>query len=559
MSKMIPFPVSVKPSRVTYTVNRKERIFSSPETGIQQSASRSGTFYGATIEYNDISLSAREIVQSFLSRCSGALNSFKLIDHSNYSIRGYGSNWTDVFSNNGDFLTDDNLNSFSVSAVMDRTILDGGGVRMRWNKLGANFTTYIDNQVLQQGGSYLIRAKVVGNDYPMNVRFTVGSQYNVVFGPQAVRSDADISVPFFADATTQTICGLFFGGTITFSGKVGDIIDVHNLRCSRVALVSNSENLLTRSNEFDHADWSTTRASVESGFSDDPMGAANTWRLYVNSDEASGTHFFQQDYTKIATEGLYTLSAYAQVGSGLTRFRVQMTDGDGNTGQADFNLSVGSMYTTSQLNSYYRVFGKIWDVGSNWYRCQATCTVTSKNLIRCNFLALNSDGTSLFTTTDTAYLNIYGAQLREFPHMGQYVPTDATAVVGTDYQTGSRLVLEGFDADQYMFRSNTKMEIINRYYTPSLPQRSEFRKLAVDLRSNKEGSAIAYIDPPIRNAPVPQQGIQGSNFEGEMYHNAVVFDRPEMEAKLLAGTVQIIEKPLQMCDIVFEVIEDLTK
>jgi hypothetical protein len=42
-------------------------------------------------------------------------------------------------------------------------------------------------------------------------------------------------------------------------------------------------------------------------------------------------------------------------------------------------------------------------------------------------------------------------------------------------------------------------------------------------------------------------------------HNPVIFDRPEMTARLLGGTVQYIEKPLQLTDVVFEVIEDLSE
>jgi hypothetical protein len=78
--------------------------------------------------------------------------------------------------------------------------------------------------------------------------------------------------------------------------------------------------------------------------------------------------------------------------------------------------------------------------------------------------------------------------------------------------------------------------------------------------ANSWGVATLNFDPPIRNAP--QHGyapISSPAFNGETIHNPVIFHKPEMKGRLLAGSVQYIDKPLKAMDIVFDVIEDMTE
>jgi hypothetical protein len=239
-----------------------------------------------------------------------------------------------------------------------------------------------------------------------------------------------------------------------------------------------------------------------------------------------------------------------------------MTDGDGNSSNIIINLQSGTLISTTQVDSYLRVVGNIWQVDSGWYRAQLTTLVTSKDQISINISVLNSNSNTSFVTVDTSYIEIYGAQLRKFPFMGQYVQVSSQTVVGTGWQTGSQLCIAGLNSSEVMFNAGTRFEIINQYYDldDNVFERSEFKRLTTDLRANHEGWACAEFEPPIRNAPITGRSNDAPQVQhlGETLHNAVVFDRPEMKARLLAGTIRYTEKPLRMMDVTFDVIEDMT-
>jgi len=172
-----------------------------------------------------------------------------------------------------------------------------------------------------------------------------------------------------------------------------------------------------------------------------------------------------------------------------------------------------------------------------------------------NVYAVQSDDTVTFTTTASAYLSIYGAQLEQFEYAGKYSRTNATTIIGSGH-TGNSLRLSGFDPLTIVGRTGDRFEVINQFHTDasSVYERSEFKRLTLDLFSDPDGNALAYFDPPIRNTPVTRRDRLSMTMQ-----NPVIFNQPELQARLIAGTIQYIEKPLQMTDVVFEITEDLTQ
>ena len=77
---LIPYPSYIKPARQSSQLTRSDELFQSPVTGIQQTASRGNAYWRQTIEYRDLSDAERDIVQAFLMKCKGSLNSFKIQD-----------------------------------------------------------------------------------------------------------------------------------------------------------------------------------------------------------------------------------------------------------------------------------------------------------------------------------------------------------------------------------------------------------------------------------------------------------------------------------------------
>jgi hypothetical protein len=567
---LIKFPTQIKPSRVTVNLERTDEMFQSPVTGIQQVASRGNAFWRWTYEFKDISLSERETVQAFLAKCRGSLNTFKVTDPANYEVRGSISNWVDMYSGEGtDWNTDagsasNKVNSyFTHSTRLSHHVDDDKLVRFEWRNYvsAANLDWSVSlASSFEAGKSYVQRIKFWQHPDRVVVRasFSVNSGadgYLVQASPR-VNSSGQITAPFYL-----TDVGSHQARTVDWTsanGRVGDHYHYADFRLSKCALVSNSENLLTYSNEFDGTGWSTTRATVDSGFaSKSPTGVdSGAWKLYQNN-QVNTEGYLSKSVTVSNTPDIYTLSCYAKAAE-RTELRLRLQGSAGaNQSQATFWLNSGTLSNVSATGDYLKASALMRDVGSDWYRCSISCLINSYNITSAIIYPASGTGVA-YTNNGSDGVLIFGAQLRKHNFSGHYVPTTATAVVGTDWQTGSKLYVEGLDPEAKI-KAGTRFEIVNRFADGSQSERSEFKKITEEVVVHREGWAILPFDPPIRNAPetMRMSGEQG-NF-GDTMHNPVIFDNPEMTARLLGGTVQYIEKPLQLTDVVFEVIEDLSE
>ncbi len=572
----IKFPSQIEPDRVTVTLQRTDEMFGSPVTGIQQVASRGNAFWKWTYEYKNISMEEREIVEAFLMKCRGSLNTFKVHDPANYQLRGSMSSWIDMYDGEGSFITtagswSSRANSyFSKTEKLDSHITDEHNLLLGWKKLGsvAALKWVLPGALttsLEGGKAYVQRLKhfPAYNDkvaHGVTLRVSSGGGYDIAHGPgQAnVQSEGQLTLPFVigSDISTITIDTVEW---TTADGVVGDYWHYADFRLAKCALVSNSENLIKHSNEFDES-WGTIRGGVDSGYSDaSPTGIeSGAWNLYADS-QVNTTHYIQQNITKIMTEDVYAFSVYAKAAE-IDRLRLRMDDNSANHAtNAIFDLAaeVSSLFT--ELGDYRNSSHTIKDVGSGWFRCSLSASVSSGATLR-SLIYLSSGNSIAFTGNGADGLEIFGAQLRQHPFPGHYVPTVTDTIVGSAWQTGSKVFVEGFDPGD-IIKAGTRIEVVNQFHNRSanIFERSEFKRITEEVRASLDGSAILPIDPPIRNAPVTARSYPVSDHKGQTMHNPVIFADPEMKGRLLGGTVQYIEKPLQLADVVFEVIEDLTE
>ncbi len=556
---------------------RSDELFTSPVTGIQQTASRGGAYWRWTYEFKDLSLSERDIVQAFLTKCRGSLNSFKVTDPGNYQIKGSLSDWIDVFSGYGSFNvvagSDTSLlkiNSwFSHSIHYAPHITDEQMVRFehRTRAVAENLQWFGEGVAgkvssLETGKAYVQRIKHFQNPKVVSHKFwlTVSSgnfAYNAGSGPaDRVSSSDNITVPFYTGADVSSYkLGVVEG---LDAGVIGDYFQYADYRLSRCALVSNSENLFTKSNNFTHADWVKTRANVASGYGGkSPTGVTSgSWKFFVDA-QVNTTHLLFQDVVKITSEDVYSTAVYVKA-SELNRFRIQVGN-DQAYAYADVYAASGTIDSPTMVGAAIRAHTDIFDVGSGGYRCMISAVVDSQSLVYGRLWLQNDAGSIQFTGNGSDGIEIAHAQLRKFPFMGQYVETDATAVIGSGWQTGASLIVDGFDPGD-IIKAGTRLEVVNRFHNPNSDyfERSEFKRVTEEVVAHREGWAILPIDPPIRNAPVTDRSFRIQSHLGETMHNPVIFDRPELKARLVGSTVQYIEKPLQMTDVVFSVGEELT-
>lgn len=163
-------------------------------------------------------------------------------------------------------------------------------------------------------------------------------------------------------------------------------------------------NLLSYPEQFDNAAWTNSNTS-ESGVQSDPFGGTNAFKLTELDTAAGSTHYIETTTGITVQAKVYTHSVYAKAGE-RTWLRLGFATA---TGVAFFNLSTGTVGTTSGLDGYgiAPVEG-----ATGWYRCWITDTLaagTDKPRITIaeadNDVAYDGDGTS--------GLYIFGAQLNE--------------------------------------------------------------------------------------------------------------------------------------------------
>jgi hypothetical protein len=588
---LIKFPTQIKPSRVTVNLERRDEMFVSPATGIQQVASRGNAFWRWTYEFKDISLSERETVQAFLAKCRGSLNTFKVSDPANYEIRGSVSDWVDLYGNRSANLSKvgsstSKINSyFRAPTQLATHVTDDDMVHFEWEIYISVGGTFQYNQVtalnasLELGKAYVQRVKFFQHPDRAATRtsFRVGSgtdTYIIQASPR-VNSTGVITAPFYPgdDSDSYNINIVNWSnitGNPATAGHKGDHFYLSDYRLARCALVANSENLLTYSHEFDNAVWVTSNMNVGSGYGElGPTGVNSyAWAL-IPDTSVNTTHQIGTSITKINTEDMYTFSFYAKPVEASSHYAVNVRMSDtlatfpqGRYVTVFFDVAQGvsqDPYSLNVVNQFYNPHAAIYDVGSGWKRCVLRAVSNSNSTLSVH-IAVASASSLPFTGTNSPSFLVRDMQITRHPFAGPYMPTTDTAVVGTNWQTGSNLVVDGLDPNDKI-KAGTRIEIVNQFANAGSGtyERSEFKKITEEVVVAPEGWAILPIDPPIRNAPetMRMSGEQG-NF-GDTMHNPVIFSNPELTARLLGGTVQYIEKPLQLTDVVFEVIEDLSE
>jgi len=580
MTSLIKFPSFINPARVTVQLIRTDEIQFSPVTNIQQVNARGNPAWRWTYEFSDLSLNERDVVEAFLMRCKGSVNTFKVTDPADYEMKAGLADWTDVYSGYGSF----NVSAGSDTNKVNSWFYGGSFVRNHITDertLRMEFYRNVSGSAVRWGGEGAagrVSSISAGNAYVQRAKFFQmperagggvalivgsGSDISIGAGPVEVRSSDVITAPFVVGAQPSSFYTTAISARVnTGTTKIGDHFEVADYELKRCALVVNSENLLTYSNNFGHANWSIVNATISSGWMDaDPTGVTSGgWKLFGDTS-VNTRHYIEQTYTKPMTEDLYTVEVYAQADEYAWLYVEMRDNGLPSSVGAFFNTLSGYLVNSANESGIMRQARKrSYDVGSGTIKCALSGIVSSLNNVTVRVYGCSSDGNLEYTNNGSFGLNVFGANLRKHPLSGPYVPTTDTIVVGSGWQTGSKIVAAGFDPGDIV-KAGQRFEIVNRFNNNSsdLFERSEFKRVTREVIASREGWTNIEFDPPIRNAPVTDRSWRTSNHLGETMHNPLIFHKPEMKARLLAGTIQYIEKPLQMTDMVFDVIEDMTR
>lgn len=181
-------------------------------------------------------------------------------------------------------------------------------------------------------------------------------------------------------------------------------------------------NLLTYSEQFDNAAWTTVRATISANTIVAPDGTLTGDKL-VEDTTASNNHFVRPVTVSVTSGVAYTYAIFAKAGE---RTQFQIDFGAENSAFANSNVE----FTLTGSGTATVIAGSpsfsITAVGNGWYRCTvtATATATASAFIR-NFLV---SGTNSYTGNGYSGIYIWGAQLEAGAFPTSYIPTVASQV-----------------------------------------------------------------------------------------------------------------------------------
>jgi hypothetical protein len=211
---------------------------------------------------------------------------------------------------------------------------------------------------------------------------------------------------------------------VTFSrGSQATLFD------STGTLVYAKHNLLAYSQDFATSPWGTTTAvvTVNTTVAPDGTTTADTVR------EDSSNDIQRVNYgSNIAPVGTVTGSVFVKAGVG-TRFpTIGFQSASAAYASATFDLS--TVTSTQTLSAAYTgVSAAITAVGSGWFRCSITCTVTAASAF---FISLSNAstfvngfrGAQIYAGDNTSSLIFWGAQVEVGAFATSYIPTTTTAL-----------------------------------------------------------------------------------------------------------------------------------
>jgi hypothetical protein len=178
-------------------------------------------------------------------------------------------------------------------------------------------------------------------------------------------------------------------------------------------------NLLLRSQEFDNASWSKTRASVTANAVTAPDGTTTADKLVESVDV--GTHYVSQAFTGVDST-TYTNSVFVKAAERTWAWVVLTTQAGGLRG-AYINLATGALGTVSGSTT-----ASVEAFADGWYRVRVTADIGAAGSgEQVQVYAATADGTTSYTGDGTSGIYIWGAQLEAGAFPSSYIPTTSSS------------------------------------------------------------------------------------------------------------------------------------
>jgi hypothetical protein len=226
----------------------------------------------------------------------------------------------------------------------------------------------------------------------------------------------------FTRSTTATFIGS--NGLIQSSAINAPRFDYNPVTLAPLGLLIEEQrvNLLLRSEEFDNAGWTKTRASITANATTSPDGTTNADSFVINTTAATNHQVGQSASVTSGTTYALTVFAKADQFSQINlRFSAQFP-----TGNAFFDLNSGTVNSGGTI-----VSASMTSFGNGWWRCALVATANATGSSSSQIFLAQNNSITIPIADGTSGLFLYGAQLEAGAFATSYIPTVATTVTRT--------------------------------------------------------------------------------------------------------------------------------
>jgi hypothetical protein len=229
-------------------------------------------------------------------------------------------------------------------------------------------------------------------------------------------------LPFsFSRDTSGTVVNK--DGLIETVGSGEPRIDFKDNTKGALKLEPQRTNLITYSEDF--TQWTNTRSSDSNGFVS-PTGGTNATKL-ISDNTASSSHIIKSSNFTLLSGQKYTYSVFVKANQ-LNYVRLMFTDGAVSKYlSVFFNLTDGTIGTTSDGGSATLDSSNIENFGNGWFRCSVSGDLDTITTAHARIYLAEADNDFTIDGDGVSGIYIYGAQFEQGSYATSYIPTSGQA------------------------------------------------------------------------------------------------------------------------------------
>jgi hypothetical protein len=167
-------------------------------------------------------------------------------------------------------------------------------------------------------------------------------------------------------------------------------------------------NLLTYSEQFDNAAWTKSQATVSADAATAPDGRTTADKLI--EDSTTNGHSVLLTISKATSAITYTGDVFCKAAERTQAYFWLHGAGGGDRGQAVFDLSAGTVLSSSAIGAFTGITATIEDAGDGWWRIRMTVTSDTSASITFNVGAA-AGGSFYYLGDGASGIYVWGAQL----------------------------------------------------------------------------------------------------------------------------------------------------